>query len=66
MNLGPSYSSLSHRIILYTQEGELWEWGDNRVGNVGTGDTLACDEPRRVNFNEKLIPSLLDGVTTWQ
>jgi alpha-tubulin suppressor-like RCC1 family protein len=55
MNLTPSYSSLSCHVILYTQDGELWGWGDNEAGSVGTGDKLPCLEPRRVKLDKRLV-----------
>jgi alpha-tubulin suppressor-like RCC1 family protein len=55
MNLAPSYSSLSCHIILYNQQGELWGWGDNVTGSLGTGDTELWKEPRRVKLDEELV-----------
>jgi alpha-tubulin suppressor-like RCC1 family protein len=54
MNLTRSYSSLSCHVILQTRDGELWGWGDNEAGSVGTGDKLPCPQPRRVKLNEEL------------
>jgi alpha-tubulin suppressor-like RCC1 family protein len=45
---------MSAHFIFYNQEGELWGWGSNHSGNVGTGDTDPCRVPRRVKLNEEL------------
>lgn len=61
MNVTPSYSSLCCHIILYTEDGELWGWGDNTMGSVGTGDTKNCREPRKVMFEGGEIVQFASG-----
>jgi alpha-tubulin suppressor-like RCC1 family protein len=55
MNLTPSHSCLSAHIILYTQTGELWGWGENQWAAVGTGDNAPCPQPRRVKLDEEIV-----------
>lgn len=46
-SLVPADPFCSTRLAL-TEEGEVWGWGSNSLGQVGDGTTIAAGEPQRV------------------
>lgn len=44
-----------HSACVCAEEGRLFMWGDNSVGQIGLGDEVCAAEPRELNVGQAVI-----------
>ena len=48
----------SHHSLVLTKEGEVYAWGQNNCGQIGTGNTTNQSTPKKVMYSSKFPSSL--------